>query len=77
MKYTVFGPLSTVKWALIDWNGNPNSTNIYDNLIKIFGTDQANEISRNIKSSNNIVYNLERKSNDIGSNLSWEQIIKY
>lgn len=58
MKYTVFGPLSTVKWALIDWNGNPNMTNIYDNLIKIFGTDQANKISKNIKSGSRVVYNV-------------------
>lgn len=58
MKYTVFGSLSTVKWALIDWNGNPNMTNIYDNLIKIFGTDQANKISSNIKSGSRVVYNI-------------------
>lgn len=72
MKYTVFGPLSTIKWALIDWNGKPNMTNIYDNLIKIFGTDQANKISSNIKSSNRIVYTPDHKSNDNGSNLKWE-----
>lgn len=36
MKYTVFGPLSTIKWALIDWNGNPNmGSKIHENTKKV------------------------------------------
>ncbi len=59
MKYTKFGPLATIKWALVGWDGCPNTSNIYDNLIKIFGTDQANKISKNIKYGSRIVYNVE------------------
>lgn len=72
MKYTVFGPLSTIKWAMVDWDGNPNTSNIYDNLIKIYGPLQASIISKNIKSGNRIVYTPDHKSNDNGSNLKWE-----
>lgn len=63
MKYTKFGPLSTIKWALVDWDGIPGISNIYDNLIKIYGTDQANKISKNIKSGSRVIYNV---NSDLG-----------
>lgn len=68
MKYTKFGPLSTIKWALIDWNGNPNTTNIYNNLIKIFGIDQANKISKNIKSGSRVMYNVNPDLGELHEN---------